>query len=525
MKKSLIYSRVSTDEQAEEGMSIDTQINRCRRWAEDNDTSIVGVYKDEGKTATNMNRAALKDMLGRVQDGDIDYILVLDTDRLARDTLDHLTIKALLKRANTQLISINQLMIDDSAEGNLIDTILAGVNEFQSQITGRKVSKVMEEKAKAGYYPGRPKIGYINVFNDKPTSKFDQRIIDVDPDKGTYLTQAFKLYSTGNFSVQALSNHLYELGLRSATGGQVGVSLLAYCLRDPLYIGKVSWKGIIYEGKHTPLIDEATFNLCQEVMTAHNQNASRQRVHNYLLRGFVFCADCGRRLWADKHVKKNGLIFEHYYCKTCSKGSYVTVSDLEKEVEDWFHAIQISESYAKELVEKAKHILEDFRHNSDNESQTLINRQSKIEAAMREAEDNWLIHKTLSAEGFQRVYPRYEADLKSIKNQLNQVSANHERSLKVVQRLLALAQDIGQAYEDAEPVLKRFYLGLFWEKFLVKKGKIVNAILSPEVKDILKKPSNNEPAIHSGNSLQREPSLTRSIISYCIKGFYLVITH
>ena len=236
----------------------------------------------------------------------------------------------------------------------------------------------MEEKAKAGYYPGRPKIGYINVFNDKPTSKFDQRIIDVDPNKGTYLTQAFKLYSTGNFSVQVLSNHLYELGLRSTTGGQVGVSLLAYCLRDPLYIGKVPWKGVNYEGKHAPLIDEATFNLCQEVMTAHNQNASRQRVHNYLLRGFVFCADCSRRLWADKH-EKNGLIFEHYYCKTCSKGSYVTVSNLEKEVADWFHAIQISESYARELVERAKHILEDFRQNSDNESQTLTNRQSKIE--------------------------------------------------------------------------------------------------------------------------------------------------
>lgn len=512
MKKALIYARVSTDEQAEEGLSIDTQINRCRRWAEDNDTTIVSVFKDEGKSATNMNRASLQDMLGRVQDGDIDYILVLDTDRLARNTLDHLTIKALLKKANTQLISINQLMIDNSPEGNLIDTILASVNAFQSQITGRKVSKVAEEKAKAGYYPGKPKIGYINVFNEKPMSKFDQRIIDVDPVKGTYLTQAFKLYSTGNFSVNALSKRLYDLGLRSTTGGQVGVSLLAYCLRDSLYIGKVPWKGVIYEGKHTPLIDEATFNQCQEIMTAHNQNASRLRKHNFLLRGFVFCSDCGRRFWAEKHTKKSGLVFEYYFCKTCGKDTYVSVADLELDVKEWFSAIQITESYARELVERAKQILEDFRQNSDNESQTLINRQSKIEAAMREAEDNWLIHKTLSKEGFQRIYPRYEADLKSIKSQFTQLAANHERSLKVVQRLMALAQDIGQAYHDAEPVLKRFYLGLFWERFIVKKGKIINAILSPEVKDLLKKPVSNKPAIRSSNSLQREPSLTISII-------------
>jgi len=62
MKKALIYARVSTDEQAQEGMSIDTQINRCTRWAEENGYSIIGVYKDEGKSATNMNRASLKEM-------------------------------------------------------------------------------------------------------------------------------------------------------------------------------------------------------------------------------------------------------------------------------------------------------------------------------------------------------------------------------------------------------------------------------------------------------------------------------
>ncbi len=129
-------------------------------------------------------------------------------------------------------------------------------------------------------------------------------------------------------------------------------------------------------------------------------------------------------------------------------------------------------------MERAKQILEDFRSNSDNETQTLANRKSKIEAAIREAEDNWLIYKKLTQEQYQKIYDRYGADLKSIEKQLNQQVANHVRSLKTVQRLMALAQNIRIAYHDAEPSLKRFYLGLFWEKFLVKKGKIVNAILA-----------------------------------------------
>jgi site-specific DNA recombinase len=489
MKKALIYARVSTDEQAQEGMSIDTQVNRCARWAEENGYAIVGIYKDEGKSATNMNRASLKDLLGRVQEREgLDAILVLDTDRIARNTLDHLTIKSLLQKANVPLISISQPMIDDSPEGNLIDTIIASVNAFQSQITGRKVSKVAEEKAKAGYYPGKPKIGYVNVINPNPAGKFDKRTIDIDSERGQYVTQAFTLYSTGNFSLKSLSDHLFELGFRSNTGGQVGVSPLAYLLRDPLYLGKIPWKGVIYEGHHPVLIDEETFNKCQKIMTAHNQNASRQRVHNYLLRGFVYCYDCGKRLWADKHTKKSGLVFEFYFCKVCSKGSYIAVDDLEKQVEEWFGAIQITKAHARDLVERAKQILEDFRNNSDNETQTITNRQSKIEAAMREAEDNWLIKKTLSAEAFRRIYDRYEVDLKGIKKQLVQMVDNHNQSLQTVERLMALAQNIKMAYHDADPSLKRFYLGLFWQKFLVRKGKIVDAILTGEVKDLIKMP-------------------------------------
>lgn len=485
----LIYSRVSTDEQAEEGLSIDTQINRCRNWAGENDYNIVGVYKDEGKSATNMNRAGLQDLLVRAQEkGNIDAILVLDTDRLARNTLDHLTIKSLLQKAGVKLISISQLMIDDSPEGNLIDTIIASVNAFQSQITGRKVSKVAEEKAKAGFYPSKARLGYINTDNPKPAGKFDQKVLALDSERASYLSQAFKLYSTGNFSIKTLVEHLYELGLRSNTGVKVCTSVLGYCLQDPLYIGKFIWKETLYQGHHPVIIDEQTFNQCQEVMAAHNQNASRQRKHNYLLRGYVYCADCSRRLWAEQHVKKSGAIFEYYFCKTCGKDSYISVGDLEEQVEEWFSAIQITKAYAEDIIEQAKIILENFRDNSDNETQILTNRQSKLEAAMREAEDKWLIQKTLSDEAFRRIYERYEADLKSIKKQLNQMVANNSKALKTVQRLMALAEDIGLAYYEAEPALKRFYLGLFWEKFLVKKGKIVDAALSQEVKDLLQKP-------------------------------------
>ena len=142
MQKALVYCRVSTEEQAREGYSLDAQEKFCRKYAEDNDFQVMEVFRDEGKSGTNLNRPALQDLLAKCQDDkSISFVLVQETDRLARNTKDHLTIRAILKKAEVKLISVAQPMLDDSPEGNMIDTILASVNQFQSDINSRKSQK------------------------------------------------------------------------------------------------------------------------------------------------------------------------------------------------------------------------------------------------------------------------------------------------------------------------------------------------------------------------------------------------
>jgi len=217
MKIALVYARVSTDEQAEEGKSIETQIKLATKWTKDNGYVIAenGIYKDEGKSATTLNRQALKDMLARcIGDEHIDIVLVQDTDRLARNTLDHLTIKSILKKKEIQLISISQPMLDDSPEGTLVDTIIASVNAFFSQLTGRKVSKVLEEKAQMGWYPGgRPPIGYKNIENPNPESTLDEKIIAIDQSTAPYVKKMFEMYLTNSFNVQQIADWLNKKGV------------------------------------------------------------------------------------------------------------------------------------------------------------------------------------------------------------------------------------------------------------------------------------------------------------------------
>ena len=96
----------------------------------------------------------------------IEAVVVQETDRLARNTHDHLTIRALLQKAGVKLISVAQPMLDDSPEGNMIDTILASVNQFQSDINSRKTRKALQEKFKQGWWPGWAPLGYANVAEE-----------------------------------------------------------------------------------------------------------------------------------------------------------------------------------------------------------------------------------------------------------------------------------------------------------------------------------------------------------------------
>ncbi|NCN59122.1 hypothetical protein COW99_03770 [Candidatus Roizmanbacteria bacterium CG22_combo_CG10-13_8_21_14_all_38_20] len=487
MKNAVIYARVSTTEQAEKGKSIETQLKIAKKWAKDNDYKVISLYVDEGKSATNLNRPALQDLLTKCRDDkSIDAVLIQDTDRLARNTLDHLTIKAILKKVDVEIISISQPMIDSSPEGNLIDTILASVNAFQSQITGRKTSKVLEEKAKLGWYPGGlPPLGYKNVENPKPTCSLDRKIITIDEPTASYIKQVFQEYSTGNHNITNLTEWLRNKGVKSVTGVTLHKSRLADYFREPFYIGKFRWGKKLYQGKHKPLISESLFKLVGQVLDAHNQNASRTRKHNFLLRGFLYCPECDNRLWAEYHNKQNKL-YGFYYCYHCRPREYTDMLKLEQAVEKLFTKIELSKEYTKHVLDTAKKMMLELRTNVDRDRQELVKRKSKLTKAIQETEDARFISKTLTEERFNSIYNRYHKELKEVDQQMQGLSSDQSEKVKSLEKLLVLAENIGKTYEKADPRLKRSYLGLFFKKIYIKDNKVLKYKLSPQLEPLIK---------------------------------------
>jgi len=487
MRQGLIYARVSTEDQAKEGQSIEAQIKLCSSYAVDNDIYVQKecIFKDEGKSGSNTNRPGLKSLLEKATtDTNINCILVMDTDRIARNTYDHLGIKALLKKHKVKLISVSQPMIDDSPEGNFIDTVLASANALQSQITGRKSSKVMFEKIKVGWWAGPAPIGYINVDNPTPIGTMDRRIIVPDKDRSSLITQLFKWYATSTFTLQTITAKMGSIGLLTKVGIPIKTSAVARILSNPIYYGDLPWKGELYPGKHEPLIDKDTWEVVQDVLADHNQHASRTRKYNYLLRGFAFCDICGSRFWAAPH-KGNTTIKEYYYCKNCKKGTYVDVSKLEDQAVVWMGKLKMTDKYAKELVDKAKSLLDELRNVTEDDRQALVNRKNAIEQQLSTAESK-LLSGTLSDERYRALANRLEADMKKVDKDLISLRKDYSKKFEGLKNLTRTARNIGETYKNANPELKRHYLNLFIEKFNVRDGKIITAVASKNVRDLIK---------------------------------------
>jgi DNA invertase Pin-like site-specific DNA recombinase len=419
-----------------------------------------------------MRRPALQEMLKACQDKQATVILVTDTDRLARNTFDHLQIKQLLKKEGVDLIAINQPMIDDSPEGNLIDTILAASNAFQSQITGRKTSKVMEQKAEAGWYPGgTPVLGYRNADNPNYTSNLDKRIIVIDEEVSHHVKEMFALYAEGKTSTSTIAAELNSRGIKSPQKSKIHNSLVARTLQNPFYIGSFWWNGKLYTGKHQPIITESLFNQVQKVLEDHRQGATRVRKHKMLLRGLLFYVDSSKQMWGEVRVR-DGKQYDYYFCHHTGQGSYVPASDMEKQVSDIVQTIQISEGYRQEILKLAEKILTETRDSRDEERTRLEKDRAKYQKAISEAEDDRYIRHTISSEALMNIVEKYRPLLEKVSKDLASLDVDHSAKIIALDRILMLAENIGQTYLDANPTLKREYLTLFFKKFWAKEGKI-----------------------------------------------------
>ncbi|MFX1486860.1 MAG: recombinase family protein [Promethearchaeota archaeon] len=490
MQKALIYCRVSTEEQANKGLSLDAQEKACSKAAKEAGHTSVEVVRDEGKSAGNLNRPGLQKILKLCEERKVKAIYMIHSDRLARNTEDHLKLRRLFQENAIKVVYVFQPNLsDNSAFGKTMDTVMAAFNEMQRLVISEKTKSALLEKVKEGWFPGTAPLGYMNVDNKNPNNgEISKRIITVDPEVAPFIKEMFELYATGHYSVEELINIMHARGLRSRRNKKLHPSKVFDTLKNPIYVGELHWGGIVIrKAKHQPIVPRDIFERVQLIMAGHNNYACRKRKHQFLLRGFLYCS-CKRRMTAEWHVKKSGLKYAYYHCiqgRDCSHSRYINIQDIEQEVENKFKDIKFSPEFISQVTQELQKIYQDHKKKVQCSRRRLYNKKTAVEQ-QRETAERKLLKGVILDEDFVRIRDELKNDLDDIEDELSKLEEQRKIKIEEFRKILKFTRNIYRAYKE-EPAfeIKRRYLSFFWEKFEVEGNRIAKAVPSLLFRELL----------------------------------------
>lgn len=298
MKRVFLYVRVSTEEQAIHGLSIDAQTAALTAWAQQNHCQVAGVYTDAGISARKpaSKRPELQRLLGDVADGLGDMIIFTKLDRWFRNISEYYKVQEILEKHRVTWKTIQEDYDTSTASGRLKVNIMLSVAQDEADRTGERIKFIFQDKVQRGeVISGKVPLGY----------KIEDKKMVPDPQTAPIAQDIFKQYLAIR-SVRALGK--YVMDKYGLIYGNTGLRML---LQNQRYIGRAHEQ----DDFCPPLIDPADFQLCQEIIQQRSQRNAVQSKHVYLFTGLVRCGECGNRLSA--HMVNQKYIY--YRCTRYEK--------------------------------------------------------------------------------------------------------------------------------------------------------------------------------------------------------------
>jgi len=366
-----VYCRQSVADDLEFN-SLDAQSQSIRAYIESQKSkgwfALPDDYIDQGHSGSTIERPAFQKLLKDIENGLIDVVAVYKQDRLTRSLAHFVQILDWFEKYSVTFVSITQLFDTSTSMGRMTVNLLATFADYErSMIRERTSDKMSAARRKGMWTGGRPMLGY----------KVRGKKLIIEKEEAAQVKQIYKLYLELG-SITAVISELNQRGWKNKTyktkekkiisGRPFCKASLKRVLSNPLYIGKILFKGEVFEGVHKAIIDKKTWEAVNALLDDNRRNsgAGQKNKWNALLREIAYCGVCGAVL-THHYTKRRGKVYSYYVCShalrhgasTCP-GSRISAKELEKFVIDQVKEIggnpallsQTMDAIKKEVKEK-----------------------------------------------------------------------------------------------------------------------------------------------------------------------------
>jgi site-specific DNA recombinase len=308
--KIAIYIRVSTEDQAKEGYSLEVQREYLESFAKREGYEILKVYSDDGISGYSDRRPALQELLKDAKDNKFEIVLVYKIDRFSRNLKDLLTLVDELSSSGVAFKSATEPFDTTTSAGKLMFQQLGSFAEFERNRIAERVFPGMVRGVKNGRWQGARYSPYGYRYNKAA------KLLEVDEKEAKVVKLIFEMCLAGK-STRFITEYLTKKKYRNRKGNIFSTKLIGDILKNRIYTGKLIWNKkhydknqktkkhykyinndisevIIAEGNHKAIISEEDFNLAQRKLKLRGIRIKRKK-SDYPLSGVLYCAKCNHK--------------------------------------------------------------------------------------------------------------------------------------------------------------------------------------------------------------------------------------
>lgn len=473
-----LYIRLSKEDENEgPSQSVQNQESLLREFVQQHRLNVYNTYIDDGWSGTSFDRPGFQRMIGDIETKKVNMVITKDLSRLGRDYImtGHYMERYFPEHRVRYISLLDGIDTGVDSTANDITPFRAIMNDMYAKDISKKIKSVKRDKQRKGQFiGGKPMYGY----KMHPTEK--NKIV-IDEEAAPVVRRIFALALSGMSCRQIASSLNSDNVLSPAAYAKLPVSKpgpytglwsserISEMLQNETYIGnmvqgrmvKISYKSkkclrqspenwVVVEGTHEPIIDPETFQKVQ--MLVNSRKHTRSRTYDFLLKGLIFCHECGYPMAVLNRKNAAGEDRLFFVCRTYqrfTKAGVCTCHSIKEETVNEAVLAKVREvcqaylnpdrlrPIAKEAVENASKAA-----SCEAEMQAL---QSKITALTTNLDQMYMdrLNGLLSEEDFQRIYQKVKMDrtvledrLKSLQEQVKQPVNTEEKAKALVKQFL-----------------------------------------------------------------------------------------
>ena len=319
MKRAALYVRVSTQEQKNQGYSVDSQIDALREYCLKSGFEISGLYNDAGISARKRytKRPALLQLLKDCEDGKIDIVLFTKLDRWFRSVADYYEVQSILDRFRVPWRAVWEDYETETSSGCFKVNIMLSIAQAEADRTSERIKAVNTfRRANGEYINGKAPTGYKAVNSALIKDKEHELAVE----------KFFEEYLR-SFSVSRAHGAMKQYGLI------VSKETAQRMLKNPTYYGNA------YGYVCDPYISKSDWDRIQDVVKSRKTRRTKSPDRVYLFGGLIHCASCGCGFHSQVCIVKGDhgkkYYYKYYVCGRyrnglCDNRKQITEKKLEK---------------------------------------------------------------------------------------------------------------------------------------------------------------------------------------------------